>query len=120
VHDTSLQLRSAASTYEESVAPGIEEIERMRGKLSDLSLKKGEIEKMLQNVRTLRMQYDELSSKLLQLEKESEVLGILSDEPPPPALVEKINLTSEEEAEFDRKREELRMLIRKMWDEDKK
>lgn len=37
----------------------------------------------------------------------------------PPELVQKINLTAAEEEEFERKREELRGLIRRMWEEDR-
>jgi hypothetical protein len=33
--------------------------------------------------------------------------------------VDKIRLSQEEESEFERKREELRSLIRKMWEESK-
>ncbi len=38
----------------------------------------------------------------------------------PPELVQKIAITSAEEEEFERKREELGFLIRKMWEEDRK
>ena len=37
----------------------------------------------------------------------------------PAAFVEKVKLSQEEEGEFERKREELRSLIRKMWEEGK-
>ena len=37
----------------------------------------------------------------------------------PAAFVEKVRLSEEEEGEFERKREELRSLIRKMWEEGK-
>ena len=36
----------------------------------------------------------------------------------PPDLVQRIKLSTAEEEEFERKREELRGLIRKMWEED--
>ncbi len=38
----------------------------------------------------------------------------------PPELVQKIAITTAEEEEFERKREELGFLIRKMWEEDRK
>ncbi|VVB58010.1 Chromosome partition protein Smc [Candidatus Anstonella stagnisolia] len=120
VLDTTTQLKQAAETFENSISPELAELEGISGKLSDISLKKVQIEKLAGQAKELRMQHSELSSKLSALEKESNLLGILSDEPAPPSLVEKINLTSEEEAEFDKKREELRSLIKKMWDEDKK
>jgi len=120
VSDTTTQLKQAAQTFEDSISPELAELESISGKLSDISLKKVQIEKLAAQAKELRMQHSELSSKLSALEKESNLLGILSDEPAPPSLVEKINLTTEEEMEFDRKREELRSLIKKMWDDDRK
>jgi len=120
ISDTTLQLKQAQETFENALAPELAELERISGTLSDLSLKKGQIEKLIETAKQLRSQHSDLSTKLSALEKESELLGIISEEPAPPSLVEKISLTSEEEAEFDRKREELRALIKKMWDEEKK
>jgi hypothetical protein len=38
----------------------------------------------------------------------------------PPELVSRIALTTEEEESFERKRQELTLLVRKMWEEDRK
>lgn len=46
--------------------------------------------------------------------------GAASDESLPPGLMQRIALTAGEEEEFDKKRNELRSLIEKMWNEDRR
>jgi chromosome segregation ATPase len=95
-----------------------------------------EIQKVSFLLRELSHEQEMLEDKVKVLAKESDILKMESQpaEPgatgavtqqaamagsAPPALVERVKLSQADEAAFDRKREELRSLIRKMWEEGK-
>ena len=96
-----------------------------------------EIEKVAFLLRELRHEQNTLEEKVKLLAKETEILAIESVPLPPaqaaamavgavaqPAggesgLVERIRISQDDEAEFEKKRSELRSLIRKMWEESK-
>jgi chromosome segregation ATPase len=91
----------------------------------------------------LKEEQEKIEQKLLSLSKQAELLhfeaneayshasapvqkvsiaiatGAEGSQEYPESFVEKINLTAEEAEDFERKREELRNLIRKMWEESK-
>jgi chromosome segregation ATPase len=92
-----------------------------------------EIQKVSFLLRELAHEQEILEGKVKVLAKEAEILR-MEEQPgaaappagaPPsggassPALVERVKLSQGEEAEFERKRDELRSLIRKMWEESK-
>ncbi|MFA6214642.1 MAG: hypothetical protein WC717_05195, partial [Candidatus Micrarchaeia archaeon] len=104
------------------------------------SYSKEEIQKVSFLLRELSHEQELLEEKVKVLAKESEILKMESQpgepggpagggaahapemapgEAAPPALVERVKLSQKDEADFERKRDELRSLIRKMWEEGK-
>jgi chromosome segregation ATPase len=92
-----------------------------------------EVQKVSFLLRELAHEQEVLEGKVRVLVKESEILGMEAQAgavgapaggaaqaaEAPPALVERVRLSQKDEAEFERKRDELRALIRKMWEEGK-
>ena len=92
-------------------------------------ISKEEIQKVSFLLRELRREHQVLEGKVKMLAKEAEILKI-SAQPGaaagaggrpgmPSSLVERVELSEQEEGDFEKKREELRALIRKMWEESK-
>jgi len=89
-----------------------------------------EIQKVSFLLRELAHEQEMLEGKVKVLAKESEILRMESqpgaqgaaaaaEGGAAPALVERVRLSQKDEAEFERKRDELRSLIRKMWEESR-
>ena len=95
-----------------------------------------EIQKVSFLLRELSHEQEMLEEKVKVLVKESDILKMesqpgagaaaagvraasVSGDDAAPALVERVKLSQKDEAEFERKRDELRSLIRKMWEEGK-
>lgn len=97
------------------------------------SYSRDEVQKVSFLLRELAHEQEVLEGKVKVLVKESEILrmesqpgaagapagGAAQASEAPPALVERVRLSQKDEAEFERKRDELRALIRKMWEEGK-
>jgi len=122
---------------EELAAKQKEVSQKISGQLAALELaktgaagkiSKEEIQKVSFLLRELRREHQMLEGKVKMLAKEAEILN-LSAQPGagasaggremPSSLVERVQLSEKEEGEFEKKREELRHLIRKMWEESK-
>ncbi|VVB99175.1 Chromosome partition protein Smc [uncultured archaeon] len=129
------------------VSSQISSLDSARGGMGKVS--KEELEKVSFLIRELKREQSLLEEKVRLLVKESEIIRMeagtipavstpaaegkaapvqaqaaprmASPQPTPDseAFVEKIKLSAEEETEFARKRDELRSLIRKMWEESK-
>ena len=121
---------------EELSAKQKEVTQKIAGQLAALELAKGgasgkiskeEIQKVSFLLRELRREHQVLEGKVKMLAKEAEILNMSSTQQGGGAaaprmsssLSEKVELTDKEEDDFEKKREELRGLIRKMWDESK-
>ena len=89
-----------------------------------------EIQKVSFLLRELAHEQEILEDKVKVLAKESDILKMeaqpgaqapaaSAEAGATPALVERVRLSQKDEAEFERKRDELRSLIRKMWEEGK-
>jgi chromosome segregation ATPase len=89
-----------------------------------------ELQKVSFLLRDLKREEELLEENVRALSKESEILRMEAEPGPAKpqareeqqksvAFVEKVRLSQDEEEEFDRKREELRSLIHKMWEESK-
>ncbi|MCX6769866.1 MAG: hypothetical protein NT051_04275, partial [Candidatus Micrarchaeota archaeon] len=100
--------------------------------LTEGKFSKDEIDKISFLLRELRHEQVMLEEKVNMLTKESEILkmevapnqkGAPSAGKPTDStqnsLVERIKISQEDEAAFEQKRDELRSLIRKMWEENK-
>ncbi len=109
--------------------------DKIQGQLSALGKVKGgrrvsksDIQKVSFMLRELKREQALLEGKVRLLLKESEIIklggtasGAKVPEPKEKgALVERVKLSKEEEGEFEKKRTELRALIRKMWEQSKK
>ena len=112
--------------------------QKISGQLAALELAKGqasgkiskeEIQKVSFLLRELRREHQVLEGKVKMLAKEAEILKIsaqpggMAGQGASPqmssSISEKVDLSEREEDDFEKKREELRALIRKMWDESK-
>jgi len=117
------------------IADQMAALEAAKASQSSGGIPKEEIQKISFLLRELAHEQEMLDGKVKVLMKESDILkmevaGPGGDEGPapaapggggaaPPALVERVKLSASEEADFERKRDELRSLIRKMWEDSK-
>lgn len=114
-------------------------VEEEKKNFTQMQQKAKQIEMVLSQLDSLRKEGDSLAIKLKGVLKEAQVVGMkapgasaragitgssgaksggMSTEGLPPDLVQRIKLSADEEEDFERKREELRGLIRKMWEDD--
>jgi len=120
------------------IAEQVAALEAAKAAQSGGSFSREEIQKVSFLLRELSHEQEMLQGKVKLLAKESEILKMEAQPGVPsprsiaapgmedaasssaaPALVEKVKLSQKDEAEFERKRDELRSLIRKMWEEGK-
>jgi len=120
------------------IAEQVSALEAAKAAQSGGSFSREEIQKVSFLLRELAHEQEMLQGKVKLLAKESEILKMESQpgapsqrsiavpgieeaegSPAAPALVERVKLSQKDEAEFERKRDELRSLIRKMWEEGK-
>jgi len=121
------------------IAEQVSALEAAKSAQTGGSFSKEEIQKVSFLLRELSHEQEMLEDKVKVLVKESEILKMEaqpgapaprsiaapgmgasgSEEAAAPALVERVKLSQKDEAEFERKRDELRSLIRKMWEEGK-
>ncbi len=122
------------------IAEQVSALEAAKSAQAGGSFSKEEIQKVSFLLRELSHEQELLEDKVKVLVKESEILKMESqpgageprsiaapdigeaagaEETAAPALVERVKLSQKDEAEFERKRDELRSLIRKMWEEGK-
>lgn len=130
------ELENAYKKYSKDLTGLSTAIEEEKKKYEAMHQKAKQIEMVLGQVETLKQQGDSLSIKLKGVLKEAQVVSMKAPtgtsstkqaqgggrsavaDNLPPDLVQRIKLTSAEEEEFEKKREELRGLIRKMWEDD--
>jgi len=123
------------------IAEQVSALEAAKSAQAGGSFSREEIQKVSFLLRELAHEQEMLEDKVKVLAKESEILKMESqpgdgaqgsaasrggteapeaeDEAAAPALVERVKLSQKDEAEFEKKRDELRSLIRKMWEEGK-
>jgi len=97
------------------------------------SLREDELEKVAYLLQELRKEQELLEGRVRALRKESDIISMSAEsakgkagslatqaeKEQAAAFVEKVKLSQQEESEFERKREELRALIHKMWEESR-
>ena len=121
------------------IAEQVSALEAAKAAQTGGSFSREEIQKISFLLRELSHEQEMLEDKVKVLVKESEILKMEAqpgaqgprsiaalgmgaagaEDGAAPALVEKVKLSQKDEAEFERKRDELRSLIRKMWEEGK-
>ena len=121
------------------IAEQVAALEAAKAAQTGGSFSREEIQKVSFLLRELSHEQELLEDKVKVLAKESEILKMESQaggrgpagaaapgmesadtgDGATPALVERVKLSQKDEAEFERKRDELRSLIRKMWEEGK-
>jgi chromosome segregation ATPase len=114
------------------IAEQMEALEAAKAAQQGGGYSREEVQKVSFLLRELAHEQEVLEGKVKVLMKESEILkmeaqpggvgapaGSAQAAEAPPALVERVRLSQKDEAEFERKRDELRALIRKMWEEGK-
>lgn len=136
-------LEVAQKKYVEDLKKAKESLGGRKAQYEDLIEKAKRVEMILGNIQSLKAEGNKLSTRLKGLVMETQVVdsaaaGVQAQsraqnagnakastvdtsgyEGLPPELVQKIKLTEAEEAEFEKKREELRWLIHKMSKEDR-
>lgn len=111
----------ALSALQKTGGAGVDgkELDRITGLLDSLEAQRGELEG---KVRALLKEMEVLKMEAVPVAASGAPAAPEAGEPGrqvPEAFVEKVRLSREEEDEFERKREELRALIRRMWEESK-
>ena len=124
------------------IAEQVSALEAAKAAQAGGGFSRDEVQKVSFLLRELSHEQELLQEKVRVLAKESDILkmesspgaapsgGAAGEEAAPPAaapaeddaspaLVERVKLSQKDEAEFERKRDELRSLIRKMWEEGK-
>ena len=121
------------------IAEQVSALEAAKSAQTGGSFSREEIQKVSFLLRELSHEQEMLEDKVKVLVKESEILKMESQpdasgprsiavpsmgtggtgDDTAPALVERVKLSQKDEAEFEKKRDELRSLIRKMWEEGK-
>jgi hypothetical protein len=122
------------------IAEQVSALEAAKSAQTGGSFSREEIQKVSFLLRELSHEQEMLEDKVKVLFKESEILKMEAQpgtsgprtvvspsmetaggaaNVAAPALVERVKLSQKDEAEFERKRDELRSLIRKMWEEGK-
>jgi len=127
------EIRQKQSEVSKRLSESITALDAQKG---GIRISKDELQKASFLLNEMKREQTMLEGKVRALLKESEILGLQPAEGTPsvaqtaPAaassraggnaeFVERIKLSQEEEGEFERKREELRSLIRRMWEENK-
>jgi len=127
------ELRKKQEEVSGKIANSVRALDAQKG--GAVRVGKEELQKAAFLLQEMKKEQAMLEEKVLALFKESEILGLQPADANMPkaiaakrsgedgeekaAFVEKIKLSQEEEGEFERKREELRSLIRRMWEENK-
>ncbi|MFA6328112.1 MAG: hypothetical protein WCY41_01565 [Candidatus Micrarchaeia archaeon] len=120
------------------IAAQVSALEAAKSAQAGGSYSREEVQKVSFLLRELSHEQEMLEDKVKVLVKESDILkmetqagmagpesaaapsmGASAADDASPALVERVKLSQKDEAEFERKRDELRSLIRKMWEEGK-
>jgi len=122
------------------IAEQVSALEAAKAAQTGGSFSREEIQKVSFLLRELSHEQEMLEDKIKVLVKESEILNMEAQSgaqgprsiarpgmetvaetgnAATPALVERVKLSQKDEAEFEKKRDELRSLIRKMWEEGK-
>jgi chromosome segregation ATPase len=114
------ELESYAGPLHEEIRAEIDSGKQVLSRLSQAKGKQDEIRKVMEATEQLRARQQELSLKLRAIEGEAAIVNLESQGPQVQAIEQRVQLTTDEEKDFEQKREELRGLIRKMWEEDKK
>ncbi|GEM_PF-1923159 len=130
-------LDSAYKKYSKDMENLSSALDEQKRKYGEIQQRAKGIEVVLGQLDILKQEGDSLAIKLKGVLKEAQVVSMKSPNAAavtaggksshvpqaapqlPEELVQRINLTAQEEAEFERKREELRGLIRKMWEDDR-
>ncbi|HQT45213.1 MAG TPA: hypothetical protein PLO51_04485, partial [Candidatus Micrarchaeota archaeon] len=126
-------LDSEITAFEASVISKKVEIEEeiksssdMMARVNSLADRKGEIQKIIDGISELEERRGRLESSLIALYKQASILQLQSSTPQMAQAVQKRTdeiqegyaLSEKESHEFDAKREELKDLIRKIWNEE--
>lgn len=114
------ELESTAAPLHADVRRELEAGRAMLLRLEAAQGRQGQMSLIMDSIGQLRARQQALSLKLRALEGEAAVISLESSGPQVKAIEQKLALTTDEERDFERKREELRVLIRKMWEEEKK
>lgn len=133
-------LETAYKKYSKDLTGLTEALDGQKAKYDDMQRKAKHIELVLGQLEGLKQEGDGLSIKLKGVLREAQVVGMKTPGAEgkgaapdsnlraaglrgkvqlPEELVQRIKLTTQEEADFERKREELRGLIKKMWEDDR-
>jgi len=115
------ELNTTIYSYKKDIESSMEEISSALEKAEAALSRKQEIEGILSMINQLRKEQEKLAGESKLLEKEIKVLDLQASSSGKPGsldgIKQRIDLNEHEEAEFDKKREELRGLIKKMWEE---
>lgn len=143
-------VESATETYAKDLAEAHNDLIAEKNEYDQMASKAKQVEYILGHMQEIRAEGDNLALKLKGIIKEAQVYGLTapamaaggkggqgkqtgggkadkgavspsaSTSALPPELVQRIAITTQEEESFERKRQEMSLLVRKMWEEDRK
>lgn len=98
------------------------EMKDVVGVITEVKERRGELENIRSSIQDLANTADNLSKRVTLLGRQAKLLEIragaaVPEEKAPTEVRKELELTKEEEKEFRRKREELKKLIKKLWEE---
>jgi len=114
------ELESYAGPLHGELRAELESGKQLLSRLSQAQAKQEDIKRVVQATEELRARQQELALKLRAIEGEAALVNLEPQGAQVQAVEQKLALTNDEERDFERKRDELRNLIRKMWEEEKK
>ena len=143
-------ISTANKTYAKDIAEAHADLESEKAEYDQMAAKAKQVEMILGHLQEIKGEGEALSLKLKGIIKEAQVYGLtssmvaetggrsgaaergVSNRMAPvlpaateggtisPELARRIELTTQEEEDFERKRQEMSLLVRKMWEEDRK
>lgn len=116
-------VNSAVYSYKEEVGKEVGDVEGTLERLNIALSKKDEVKKITDLISKLKKDEDGIRKELKVLSKEFELLELRVGEGEEmkkkvAGIRERVEITKDEQSKFEEKREELRGLIKKMWEEE--
>jgi chromosome segregation ATPase len=123
INKTMEGINASIDSYRRDILPQIDLLQREGPKIIALSSKRPELKRVLGELEELKGMQEQIASSLEGLSRQAEIISLQKPEEyakGSAVILDKVTLTEGEREEFEKKREELRGLIAKLWEEDEK
>jgi chromosome segregation ATPase len=123
INKTMEGINASIDSYKKDIVPQIDLLQREGPKILALSSKRPELKKVISDLEELKGMQEQITSSLEGLARQAELIALQKPEQYAKGsqiILDKVTLTESEREEFEKKREELRGLISKLWEEEEK